>query len=85
MAVGDGFAFVIGGDDGFRVAVFEMLVGDDPAVGVAFPQQAEGFGIVVVVDFWFAVDGDEGVAVEEIVGVGGGLEVSCWCRVISDQ
>ena len=62
VAVGDGFAFVVGGDDGFGLAIIEGLVGDDPVVPVALADEAEGFGIVVVVDFWFVVDGDEGVA-----------------------
>lgn len=74
VAVGDGFAFVVGGDDRLGVAIIEGFVGDDPAVPVTLFNEAEGFEIVVVVDPWLVVDGDEGVAAEGVVGVGGFLE-----------
>lgn len=76
VAVGNNLALFVSGDNGLRVAVFKMLIGDDPAVPIALSLQAEGFGVVVVVDLGFAVDGDLGVAVEEVVLVDGFLEES---------
>lgn len=79
MAVGDGFSLVVGRDDGLGVAVVEVLVSDDPVVPIALADEAESFGIVVVVDLGFVVDGDQGVATEIVVGVGGFLEeMGCW-------
>ena len=77
VAVGHGLAFVVGGDDGFRVAVVEVSVGDEPAVPETLLFEAEGFGIVVIPDPGFVVDGDGGVAAEGVVGVGGFLEEFC--------
>ncbi len=74
VAVGDGFAFVVGGDDGFRVAVGVGFVADDPVVEETFGGEMEGGGVVVVPDFRNVVDGDLGVAVEEVVLVASFLE-----------
>ena len=63
VAVGDGLALVVGGDDGFRVAVLEGFVADDPVVEEAFGDEVERGLVVVVPDFWDVVDGDLGVAV----------------------
>ena len=75
---GDGFALVVGGDEGFRVAGVVGFVGDDPAVEVAFAGEVEGEWVVVIPDFRNVVDLDEGIAAEGVVFVGGFLEESGW-------
>lgn len=75
VAVGDGLSLVVGGDDGFGVAVGVGFIADDPAVEEAFGGEAEGGFVVVIPDFGDVVDRDLGVAVEEVVFVLGGLEV----------
>lgn len=74
VAIGDNFALVVGSEDGFRVAIVEVFVGDEPTVPEALLFGAEGLGIVVVPDAGFVVDRDCGVAAERVVGVGGFLE-----------
>ena len=56
VAVGDGLAVVVGGDDGFRVAVGVGFVADDPVVEEAFGDELEGDGVVVIPDLWDIVD-----------------------------
>ena len=75
VAVGDGLAFVVGGDNGLGVAVGVGFVADDPAVEKALGGEVEGGFVVVIPDFRDVVDGNLGVAVEEVVFVIGGLEV----------
>jgi len=50
------------------------FVADGPAVPEALGGEVEGGFVVVIPDFWDVVDGDLGVAVEGVVGVGGFLE-----------
>ena len=75
VAVGDDLALVVGGDDGLGMAVRVGFVADDPVVKEAFGDELERGLVVVVPDFWDVVDGDLGVAVEEVVFVMGGLEM----------
>ena len=63
VAVGDGLALVVGGDDGFRVAVGVGFVADDPVVEEAFGDEMEGGFVVFIPDLWDVIDGDLGVAV----------------------
>lgn len=74
VAFGDGFALVVGGDDGFGVAVGMGFVADDPAVEETLGGELERGFVVVIPDLWDVVDGDLGVAVEEVVLVTGFLE-----------
>lgn len=75
VAVGDGSAFFVGGDDGFRVAIRVGFVADDPVVEESLLREPEGGLVVVIPDFRDLVNGDLGIAVDEVVLVVGGLEV----------
>lgn len=63
FAVGDDFAFIICGDDRFRIVIRVGLILDKPPVGKTFLPKVQSGTIVAIPDFWDFVDRDLSVAV----------------------